>query len=271
MILRVLRFLSTLTVGIAAGLLVVSLPWPRVELEIGGRAFETLHLEEAFTSLIAAVLIRILLTERSVRALGAMRDQAGAWIYVLVGLNVLLLPQTLGQGLSYLVEDIPLLLAPQEEPWISVNSAPREVIETCLEHVAPDERILVLGSGVRDFQGYLLAYYLHPRALFMVPSDENRMYFAYRAGSPDPDEAMHPLEDLDPLTDAEYRMFIHEHGIEWVLEVGVHRYPIAPGSTFAKPPSPFFADWHALVERGRRGQATALRLFRLIPAEEAFR
>lgn len=94
---------------------------------------------------------------------------------------------------------------------------PKRIFEECLEVVPPDGKILIAADEWPDRRPYFLAYYLYPRAIFVHPSDQERLFFSncdLETRPADPGWIRHPV---DGPPEEHYRDFIRSEGIGWVI------------------------------------------------------
>ena len=136
--------------------------------------------------------------------------------------SVLLLPLGLGYAVSEILESVKESMERPEPPvpWLTManRTGPPALVEKCLREIAPGERVLLAGSRPRQMRGFLLAYYLYPRPLYMLPGDRQEMFFEHRRAQFKVDDpAMLPFPARKAPTPAEYRAFIEKKGIDWVI------------------------------------------------------
>lgn len=130
---------------------------------------------------------------------------------------VLLFPLGLGYGSALLVRGILLRVRP---PTVTTSrrAGPPDLIRECLERIPPGGRVLLAGSRSRELRGYLLAYYLHPRALYMMEEDQMEMFFGHREQEFDSDDpGMIPFPIWQTPSDEAYQEFVREKDIRWVI------------------------------------------------------
>ena len=134
--------------------------------------------------------------------------------------TVLLVPVALGQAAAALIETVAAGATSGEGIDATRNdrAGPPALIAECLRRIPPDGRCLLAGSRPRDLRGFLLAYYLYPRPLYMLPEDQKEMFFGHRmAKIRSEDAGMASLPAWRPPTKQEYRAFIVEKRIGWVV------------------------------------------------------
>ena len=221
--LRALRAASTVALGVAvAGAWLATLS-ERSVVDVAGLRIRTLHLTDAWTACAGAVLLRWLLSEGALTALGAVRRRAAAAVpgrggRVLLGLvllNLLVLPHSVGHGVAQAlkaraVEWEPLsAMPPRYGVWESRNVDP--IILEARRRILPTERVLLIGPGLREFERYQIAYVLFPRLVFLHPADEERLTLRH---TPFAAERQPTIPEPDG---AEYLDFARRRGIEWVI------------------------------------------------------
>jgi hypothetical protein len=132
-------------------------------------------------------------------------------------ITILLFPLGMGYGSALLVRGVLLWVNPPEAA-MSPRAGPADLIQECLERIPPGGRVLLAGSRSRDLRGYLLAYTLHPRALYMMEDDQLEMFFGHRMQEfKSEDPGMIPFPPWQTLSDAAYREFIRAKDIRWVI------------------------------------------------------
>jgi hypothetical protein len=132
-------------------------------------------------------------------------------------ITILLFPLGMGYGSALLVRGVLLRVNPPEATT-SRRAGPPDLIRECLDRIPPGGRVLLAGSRSRDLRGYLLAYYLHPRALYMMEDDQMEMFFGHRMQELESeDPGMIPFPPWQTPSDEAYREFIREKDIRWVI------------------------------------------------------
>ena len=208
--------------GVAGGLAAAAVVAERTPIALGGIAFETLHLTDATSALFGAILLRVLAEDRALAALSGLLGRArravpgwgGRALVTLVAVNLLLIPHSLGHSIAQAIRRGPWAYSsadgypPPTGVWESTDVRP--ILDLCLARVPPDGRILLVGSGIREFEPYLLAFALYPRPLFMHREDEAHMELGHAA-------RLRVDRTADRPTAAGYREMIGRQGIAWVL------------------------------------------------------
>ena len=137
------------------------------------------NLNTSFMILFAGILGRRLLRpeirrargERIRKILGPTPGRGARLILGLLLVQSLLLPLALGYGAGR-VAKAALFLAERtssNNPLLGVHerAGPRPLLEEVLAEVPPDQSLLLAGSRSRNLRGFILAYYLYPRPLYM--------------------------------------------------------------------------------------------------------
>lgn len=221
----------TAVLGVSAGVALASFAFPGIPLVIGDSSLRLPATDDAVLLVVVVALLRAAVEPRALEEAARIRRNAagrpagwlGIVLTLLLGLNLLLAAFSLGHSIPEAVRAAGRL-ASRSDPtarvwsWASREAGPRPFLRKCLEETAPEGRILIAAPEWRDHRAYFLAYYLYPRSVMVLPTEQERLFFGplhFRHREADP--AMAPPVDLRPPTDEEYRDFIGERGIDKVI------------------------------------------------------